>query len=427
MAQCFENFNLGFLGEDEENYVVLMAGVSIEGAKIVGYYGLPYYNRHFGQVQMVVKTEPFEDELAIEEIEKVENKKINRATTFAGLDTHASGNAIWDVVMDGFNIDREDRCLLDKRVVVKRPDGQGVAVVNLINADVLPSFLEGDKIKIQMIALPMLIEYYEDEESYANSQQKNEKGECFCLGEGVVLSSGFFRNRNPDSDEYLTDDRLDDITIIRGTVRGLYHGVFELNGEKHNAFIRCRIDTEFGPLDILHTADQVKEEQIKNLKVGATVVAYAVLSGDVAIYEYDKGVVRDEEHNLAALRYMFAKNDPERIRSILREDATYRAEYNNMEFVGRDAIIERLKLVQKNNKKSVHVDFGRIVSVDEGEKEVDYGVGKRCLLIMQEGDGGYYSVVFIDMDEDGYVSRLVTSTNGRYHFAVDREAGGTIT
>ena len=37
----------------------------------------------------------------------------------------------------------------------------------------------------------------------------------------------------------------------------------------------------------------------------ALVLMHGILSGDVAIYEYDKGVIHDQEHNLAAMRYTY--------------------------------------------------------------------------------------------------------------------------
>ena len=77
----------------------------------------------------------------------------------------------------------------------------------------------------------------------------------------------------------------------------------EFGKEKHNAYIRCIIGTQYGDLELVHTIDQVAEEQRCNIKAGAIVSGAFVLSGDAAIYEYEKGMVLDAEHDLRLLRF----------------------------------------------------------------------------------------------------------------------------
>ena len=146
MAQFLENFGLDFFTEEEETFTNLMKFVASEGKPITGYYGLPYFNHHFGEVQIILNTE---------------HNDSGEGLSVTGLDTHASGRAVWEVRLSEVNIDRKDKDTLSKRVVVSRMDGSGgMAVVNLVNADVMPSFLEGDTVKMQMIAFPKLIEYF---------------------------------------------------------------------------------------------------------------------------------------------------------------------------------------------------------------------------------------------------------------------------
>lgn len=407
MAQFLENFGLDFFTEEEETFTNLMKFVASEGKPITGYYGLPYFNHHFGEVQIILNTE---------------HNDSGEGLSVTGLDTHASGRAVWEVRLSEVNIDRKDKDTLSKRVVVSRMDGSGgMAVVNLVNADVMPSFLEGDTVKMQMIAFPKLIEYFESEEAYEEKQPKMKNGGSFCLAEGTVFPTGMLRNRNPEDPDFEQSDDLDDLTAIRGTVKGAYWGKFEMNGESDNTFIRCVIDTEFGPLDIVHTAEQVSEEYRENIKVGATVSFYGTLSGDVAIYEYDEGIIRDEEHNLAAMRYVFSGNDPDRIKSILSEDVVYSAEYNGTKYLGPQEVVDRLKFVQQDNEDKHIVQFATITQIDAGEEELEYDVGKRCLVIAQNEETNYTSIVFIELDKNENIVKLTTSQNSRYHFTFDQK------
>ncbi len=411
MPLYLENLNMGYFRESEDSYGSLMGITASEGKGIYGYYNLPYLNKHFGSVQIILRTGYREQS----------NEVDGRCIQGEGLDTHASGRSVWEVRVHEMNISKKDSDLLERRVVVTRMDGEGMAVVNLVNADVLPSFMKNDVIKMQMVAFPDLIEYYKDEEDYAAHQPEAKDGHKWLIGEGSVFPSGMMRNRNPKSEEFESDERLDDIVAVRGIVKGLFWGQFEFDGKTHDTYLRCIIDTDFGELLIVHTEEQVDKELQCNMEVGSTVVMYGTLSGDVAIYEYDKGMIRDEEHDLAAMRYMFSGNDPERIRSILSEDVKYQSQNGN-QYIGIDAVIERLKFVQKEHPEKYFAHLAKICSIDEGEEELEYSVDKPCLILASKEETNYESIAFFDYDEAGNICRIVTSTNPRYHFTIETPA-----
>ena len=406
MALYLKNFNLDFLAGDEDTFMGFVSLAAKEGKGITGYYGLPYINQHFGDVQMILR---------------LGHRENGEGYEVQGVDSHAQGRAIWECRLNSMEINRKDADVLSRRIVVNQLNGKSMAVVTLVNADVLPSFLEGDTIKMQMIGLPEIIEYFEDEEAYAATQPELQNGHKLLVAEGSVIPSGFMRNRNPDDPEFESDEHLDDLTIIRGTVNSFQHGRFGINGELHDTFVICNIDTVFGPLQIVHSIDQVKEEQRKNMKKGAVVNFCGLLSGDPAIYEYDKGIIRDEEHDLAAMRYMYSGNDPERIRSILSDDCVYYTEYHDMTFTGPDAIIERMKIVQRDHKGKYYAHLATIDSVDDGDKELDYKKGKRCIILASGEETKFESIAFIDINDDGYISRILTTSEPRYRFVVDKK------
>lgn len=409
MGLYLENLNMDFFRESEEAFGSLMGLVASEGKAIYGYYELPYINHHLGAAQIIMRTG------YREQTDEVNGK----AYQGLGLDTHISGHTVWKVRLHEMNINRKDADLLEKRVAVTRMNGEGMAVVNIVNADVLPSFMEDDVVRMQVAAYPQIIEYYKDEEDYAEHQPVTSNGQKWLIGEGTVMPTGLMRNRDPNSEEFEKDENIDDITAIRGTVKHLYLGKITFEGESHNAFILCVIDTDYGELEIVHTVDQVDEELRCNMEVGSTVVMYGTLSADVAIYEYEKGIVKNEDNNLAAMRYMFAGNDADRIRSILSEDVVYLSQSGN-KYVGIDAVINQLKYVKSANPDKYFAHFAIIKSIDEGEEELEYSVGKRCLILASKEETNYESIAFLDFDDECNISKIVTSTNPRYHFAIQQ-------
>ena len=407
MANFMEHLGLDFLVETEDQVRGLWGYIAQEGKAITGYYGYPYLNQHFGDAQLILRTIRNDEEKRIEVV---------------GMDTHSSGNCVWEVYLSDMNITRKDADIMERRCVVKRKsDGGGMAVVNIVNADVLPSFDEGTELKLQMIAFPAFIEYFKDEDEYTSAQPESRNGKKWLLSDGTMMPTGLMRNRDPESDEFESNEDLDDLMLIRGTVKKLYHGVFELGGEKHNAYLRCIIGTEYGDLEIVHTIDEVKEEHRDNIRVGATVNGAFTLSGDAAIYEYDQGIVLDEANDLSILRSTFAGADPERIRFVFAEDATYLAEYNNTTYTGRDEIVDRLKYVIESADSKHFAHLATIVSVDEGDEPLPYDVGKRCIVIASGEEHNYETIAFADIDAEGRICKLVTSGNSRYHFHIDEK------
>ena len=407
MADYLEKLGMDFFRESEESVRSLISYVISEGKAIVGYYGHPYINCHFKDAQIIARTKRDDEAKRIE---------------FLGMDTHSAGNCVWEVQIGTMDIDRKDKDILERRCAVRRrEDHGGIAVVNIVNADVLPSFEEGENLTLQMVAFPEFIEYFKDEDEYAKSCPEEPNGRKFLLSDGTMMPTGLFRNRSPDSEDFEKDERLDDLMLVRGTVKGLRNGRLAFGDEEHNAYIRCFIDTEFGELEILHTWDDVKEEQRDNVCAGAIVNCLVTLSADAAIYEYEDGVVLDEEHDLKILRATFNGSDAERMRFVFAENVTYVSESSNATFDGRSAVIDRLKYVEETLKDKCFANMATIVSVDDGDERLPYGPGKRCVVLAYGEETNYESIAFADIDEDGRISKMVISTNSRYHFRIDEK------
>ena len=406
MALYLENLGLDVLARTEEEYFGLVAHAAKNGKAVIGYSGNPYINQHYDWAQLILTTR----------INK-ENQKLE----VVGVDTHGDGHSIWTVRINTVLSPAEGEEESVKRLLVSRSnDGKGLAVISVVNADILPSFLEDDVYDFQMIAFPKEISYFASEEEYHNSLKKDDLGRTFGLAEGSVFPSGFLNNHDPNNKEVEKNRWMDDYTLIRGTVKRLCNGVLELGGKGYNAYIRCIIDTEFGELEINHTYDQVEDTQKDNIEIGATVVMLGVLSADAAIREYTDGIIKDEEHHLQLLRHVFVTGEADRLRFMLAEDAQYVSENSNSTYHGVEEIIERLKYVHRQTKYTYYAHLTIISKVDDGEEELDYNKGKRCVVLASDKPENYQSIAFIEVNEQGLITRILTTAEERYHFATDR-------
>lgn len=407
MANYIEHLGLGFLTETEEQVRTLWRYIAQEGEGIFGYYGLPYFNCYFGDAQLILRTLPNDEEKNIE---------------IVGMDTHSSGNCVWDVRICGMNIARKGADVMERRCVVHRADdGGGMAVINIVNADVLPSFDEGERIRLQMVAFPHLIEYFADAQEYIAAQPEQADGKKWILSDGTLMPAGLMRNRNPENEEFESDDELDDLMLIRGTVKKLYHGMLKWGDDQYGGYLRCIIQTDYGDLEIVHTVDDVKEEQRDNIKLGAVVNGVFTLSGDAAVYEYENGFILDEEHNLSILRSTFAGADAERMRLVFSEDATYISESDEDMCTGRDAVIERLKEISEAADDKCYARLAVIVSSNSHHRPLAYRAGKRCIVLSRGGEKDYEAIAFADIDDKGRISKLLISTDRRYEFCIDEK------
>lgn len=168
MAEFMEQLGLGFLMETEEQVRSLWNYIAQNGKAIEGYYGSQYLNLEFGNAQLILRTIRNEQEKSME---------------IVGMDTHSAGRCVWEVCLSGMNLARKDADIMERRCAVQRTgDGGGLAVVDIVNADVLPSFAEGEVVKLQMIAVPEHIEYYRDAEQYADAQQEQTDGKNVACG-----------------------------------------------------------------------------------------------------------------------------------------------------------------------------------------------------------------------------------------------------
>ena len=400
MPNFIDNLGLDFIYDEEESLDNFFGYLIQNGRAINGYYGWPNIFNSMGDIDFYVKTK-MNDEGNLEAV---------------GLDTHCCGRNVWELRNTGFDITPEDSLPTERVFVFNNyVNGSGMLPVHIINADVLPSFLKDDVVSMQMCAFPLEISYYKDEDDYASSQNQ------FLLADGVLMAASFLYNHQIRDDNDNVDYSTDDHVLFRGTVKRLEYGMFEFDeDEPVRSYIRCVIDTQYGELQFAHTLDQIDERQRDNIKVGAVIYGICIISGDVAIYEYDQGIIKDFEHNFNLLRQVIVKGQAERMRGVLCDNAVYVSDASKKSYEGIDEIIDRFNYVHKVQKKTVFATPATITSVDS--EELEYSVGTRCLIISYDAECDYSAIAFLDVNEEGNIERIYISTDSRYHFRVDEKS-----
>ena len=384
---CIDNFGLEFLLENDTRQGFLNRIFS-EGETLRSYYHCPYVNMHCGALQFIAKT-------TIEEEKKIIH--------FAGLDTHMVGTCVWEMVIQHVLKNDNENDVLAKKLMVSKKDERSFTVVNLVNAEVLPSFLPGELIKAQMIAFAMDVHYHKDEASYEATQQNEDESQSVMIAEGAVIPVGFLNEDNPD---YI---------MIKGTVKKAICKSAKFGDDNLYPCISTFIDTQYGELEIVHTNEQINESERAFIKEGCIIEGLVVLSADVAIYEYDKGIVFNEKNNLALMRYTIQEGDAERLRVALSENAVYISDTTQKTYYGADQIIQRFHKL-KDNKFFAY--YATITQIDDGEEPLPYEVGQTCLILAMHTEDNLDAICFMEYDKQGKISKIYTTDNPRYHFKI---------
>lgn len=406
MADMLRNYGLDKAFEKEEDFNALASYVIREGKVIEGYNGNPYIFKSFGDAE-------FWATLLREE---------GGRFSLECLHTHSANNIVWNLTVIGgctqpAEQEKTHRLVLCKNTV----DGVGMIPVQILNSDVLPCLEEGEKLQLQMIALPTDVRYYEDEGAFMEDVPQDDNGKKWSIAENTMFPSGFMRNhmlskdgKTPESENY-----LDAYVQFHAKVKRILWGRFGFDEKKDNTFVRVFADTQFGEIEFNHSLLQISEEDRDHFKVGAIMTGICVLSGDAAIYDYADGVPHDPANNLRALRSVLIRGEANRMRRILAPDvwfetATYQTKYN-----GPNEVIERFQHVYDHCKAKCYAHYATIS--DDSASGLDYGPGSRCLVLAYGEPEKYESIVFVDNSDDGMITAIKLYNDPAYRFRLDRD------
>lgn len=148
------------------------------------------------------------------------------------------------------------------------------------------------------------------------------------------------------------------------------------------------------------------------LKEGAIVQAFAIISGDPAIYEYENGMVKDFEHNLAALRYTLIEGQAERLDRILAKGVVYDSVNYDKPIKGKEKVIDKLNYVHENT----NIHYYALLATLTGQNE-----GERC-IILSEGDMyNFCWIVRIKINSEKNISHIKLTNDKNLTFTIDKE------
>ena len=405
MANNLENYGLEFFAEEEETFLGLLSRVVQEGKAVLGYSGAPLFFKPMGQTEFWASAEL-----------DAQKGELN----VKSLHTHCCGQHVWEAAVTDIDLTPPDAPKTEKILMVSPLNGRGgILPVDLINADVLPSFLRGEAIRFQVVAQPLRVEYYADEEAYDEAQPADEDGKKFLIADGSMFPLSFLYNHDPSRYEDGKHYESDAYVHFRATVKALYHGTFRPGEKSFNTFIRCVADTEYGELEFHHTYEQVPEELRDNIKVGAVVTGVCILSCDAAIDEYENGFLRDREHDLRLLGHVFSKGGAERLRCVLDRDAVYDSEASGKRVVGADEIVGRLDHVHENNSDGCFPSFAEVTETPDPAVPA----GTRCILLAYGEEEAFEAVAFADVDENGFITAISIRKLDGFSFRRDEPVG----
>jgi len=354
MAAHLDSFGLSELTAKHEDTLRLASLAMAEGQRVPGYGG-DYYCDRVGDALVIVRTRP-DPSSGQEEL--------------LGMDTHAATSCLWTcrVVKD---VTEPDASPLSRRVLVRKDGCGGMAVVDLVCADVLPDIREGSELRLGMVGFPLRISYDEGESQGVMEAQQN-----------TVLLEG---------------------TVIDAKVGETFFGM-----EPLTKFISVTVSTPMGGVELCHPMEMVRERERDLVKPGTLVSALCELSGNCAVGEYAGGVVYDEAHDLAALAAFFRNGGAQRLWPMLRSDCVCTFLENRQE--GREAALSLLTAVQED------LAGAGLTVCAQGTLTGKAARGRHCLLLGNQE--GFAFLCLLELDSLGRVREISITNDPKAEFEV---------
>ena len=382
MPLNLKSVGLGVLSDDFVDKMLAIA--YMRGSRVKGYYGIPYMNMHFGNVQLVLTPST--------------NHGEDRKFTDAAADIHIDSPlcCLWDVkILHPVPCAHTGK--LTKHILVSPPEGDGTCIISVLNSDVLPSYKSGEKIKMQMAGMAVDVNYFAAEDDYRC--REHEFHERLQYTEGS-LPTGKILPLTGHSTVADPEDNSDGVPVsypnfVTGIVKEIHPGVVRFGDANEVTFLRIFLETEFGTLCIAHSSDQVQENDRKYVYPGAYIACTFILNGDASIYIDCTGYEQTRENTLKLLEYSLSEGDPERLRTVMIDETEYKSEYNGKVFSGKDECIEWLQKVRRNTGRPYRSAIG---AVD----------GRDCIKLWLPGKVSCTTYVIPDIDEKGVLRSFDT-------------------
>lgn len=392
----YKSFGLGDLFENEELVEKYIAHSVQEGRMIYGYEG-NYILKSYGKTDFLVS------------VVKEEGEDGKERFAFKDLNLTANGKCIWKVKVNDIDFSKLSGFALDRYCLFSSEAGNGALPVHVLDSDVIPSYFPGEVMEMQITAISVGdVNYYENEDEYTEAVRQNKHDMIPAIGS--IIPAGFLAGGE-------SEDKA--ISLITGTVKSAYYGTFKIdvNSEPILPYLIIRIDTEYGELDLIHSFDQMSEDESKKIVEGAVVRGLFVLTGDVGINEYENGFICDPEHNLKALHYSIYSKNFKRLEAIVSEGVTYSRDDNDTCVAGKKEVIEYLQWVADEMKSSAYPWIATITEAPEGDV---FSIGDNCIVIAYDEEDHYENLLKVLFNEDGKINEIKSVRMTQCRFRVER-------
>jgi len=327
---------------------------------------------------------------------------------------HASSLDIFKMIIDDANLNEDKRDKTFKQISVYKEGGDQFAVVNLINADNLPCFVEGTHIDAQVIAYPYgQFRRYDNEESYKKSKIRHNERSYHM---GAIIPIGYI-------DKYIAPlaEKPEDVDAmyITGTVSRVRRCKSKFYGEEEYTMIKVR--TDWSSIDVIYTDKQLLCGNEEPVREGDVISGCFWLEGDPAILKYENYSLQKSDL-LLLLQNTIELGDPERLRKVLADDVCWNTVSSDEEYKGIDEVIERWKRVERECGRKVFAHQAKIrwrrVREEKGERANWYGPGTKCIVIAYGEPNNHEALLFINRDKNLRINRITIENSRDYLYTI---------
>ncbi len=431
MSLRMDCFELEHLIEDEKSVRALLMAAVHGGTPVRAYSGL-YFNKWYKNLQIVVGSVIKDEEKSME---------------IVSSNAHCAGMSIWKCRVKE-EITPKDSSELDMRLMVEplsddEHESKSFTVVDVMNADVLPSYAPGEIIQLQVIAKADKIGFYADEEAFSKAEgqkvklpfgENGEKEEqTLTIAAGYPMPSRFMNNHFKTTKEEaaaaeFTDE--DKWVYLRGKILKLatYSALFE--GDEEHEEVKwvlpaIPVDTYFGRIDIMFNATWISEEQKEQVVVDNIISTVCEIQGDPLFYEYEKGMVIDKKNNMMAVRYAFSSGRMKRLLPILADNCRFYTDAHDKEIVGKAEIVkyldEKYRYITEDQKCRQFTAYGFVVNDDEEIEQysLQHKRGETCIAIgLNDGNQeGWSQFAFLEYDDEEKICGINLTNGDHYQFS----------
>ena len=379
MSMDMKCYGLQQLVSDERRTREFLQHAVEEGKPVQAYSGV-YGNLHYDSLQTIAGMMP--------------DPETGEMKVCSGH-VHSAGTGLWQcrVIRD---ITPEGSSGMDMRLLAEPVSGGDYTVIDVMNADIQPSYAPGEIIEMQVIAKSARVRFYPDGRVFERAEEQREiipagmEEASRPLREGYPMPLGYLARRS-------TGDGDDSQVYVRGTVRERTWFSADLPGRSRNDPERklpsARIDTDFGELYIM-----VNPLYAPDIRSRSTISVLCSIQGDAMMGEYEDGMVINPKNDLMALRYGFSSGRMKRLRKVLSEGCSVYAETGEKIAAGRESAIEYLerRYEKLRNRGPVTALYG-VTAGGTGER--------RCVAAGTdpEKEPGLLLYIFPDYDGEGRI------------------------